>query len=235
MEEMGSLRAMEAVLEVKGVLLDMDGLLLDTERVAERCWNEAEEVSGFRMPPGFYFTLIGQSMARIEQRLHEVMAPECDVEAFLKVANRVYHEAVVEGKVPVKAGARKLLQYLAANNIPRCLATSTFRQLCEHKLESTGLAEWIPLRVTGDEVEHSKPAPDIYLEAARKTGYPPGELMVLEDSENGLRAALAAGCQAVHVPDLAPVSIDVQARAKRIFRDLGEVLAALQRGDIRIA
>ena len=94
---------MDAVLQVEGVLLDMDGLLLDTERVAERCWREAEEESGFPMPPGFYFTLIGQSMARIEERLHEVMDPACDVEAFLKVANRVYHDAIVRGAVPVKA------------------------------------------------------------------------------------------------------------------------------------
>ncbi|MEX0326264.1 MAG: HAD family hydrolase [Puniceicoccaceae bacterium] len=225
---------MVSVLQVKGVLLDMDGLLLDTERVAERCWHVAEKESGFSMPSGFYFTLIGQSMSRIEERLHEVMDPACDVEAFLKIANRVYHEAIVEGNVPVKEGAAELLSYLAERDIPRCLATSTFRKMCDHKLSSTGLARYIPERVTGDAVEHSKPAPDIYLEAARKTGLPPEQLMVLEDSENGLKSALAAGCLAVHVPDLAPVAIGIQQQASRVYRDLKEVLAAFRRDEIVI-
>ncbi|MEX0332071.1 MAG: HAD family hydrolase [Puniceicoccaceae bacterium] len=225
---------MVSVLQVKGVLLDMDGLLLDTERVADRCWRTAERESGFSMPDGFYFTLIGQSMSRIEERLHEVMNPACDVEGFLKIANRVYDEAIVEGTVPLKEGAAELLRYLAERDIPRCLATSTFRKLCEHKLSSTGLDRYIPERVTGDAVEHSKPAPDIYLEAARKISLPPGQLMVLEDSENGLKSALAAGCQAVHIPDLAPVALEIQQQAARVYRDLTEVLAAFQREEIVI-
>jgi HAD superfamily hydrolase (TIGR01509 family) len=221
-------------MQVKGLLLDMDGLLLDTERVAEQCWAEAEQESGFNMPPGFYFSLIGQSMVRIEERLHEVMDPACDVAAFLEVANRVYHDAILNGEVPMKQGAPEFLSYLEEQQIPRCLATSTFRELCDRKLSSTGLGQWIPLRVTGDEVEHSKPAPDIYLEASRRIGFHPHELLVLEDSENGLKAALAAGCKVAHVPDLAPVDISIQLRADRVFRDLSEVQASLRRGEIEI-
>ena len=228
------MRAMDAVLQVKGLLLDMDGLLLDTERVAETCWTEAERQTGFKMPPGFYFTLIGQSMAMIERRLHEVMDPACDVAAFLEVANRVYHDAILNEAVPVKDGAAVFLNYLSEEGIPRCLATSTFRQLCDRKLESTGLGQWIPLRVTGDEVEHSKPAPDIYIAAASKLGFPTGDLLVLEDSENGINSALSAGCRVAHVPDMGPVSTSVQVRVDRVFRDLVEVLAALKRGEIKI-
>jgi HAD superfamily hydrolase (TIGR01509 family) len=225
---------MDLALQVKGLLLDMDGLLLDTERVAEVCWAQAEKESGFKMPPGFYFTLIGQSMRRIEERLHEVMDPECDVAAFLGVANRVYHDAIVNADVPLKDGAPELLRFLEEKKVPRCLATSTFRDLCDRKLTSTGLARWIPLRVTGDEVEHSKPAPDIYLAAALKLGFAPAELLVLEDSENGLKAALAAGCRVAHIPDLGPVDVAVQLQADRVYRDLTEVLAAFRRGEIAI-
>lgn len=225
---------MNPVLQVRGLLIDMDGLLLDTERIAEGCWLQAEMETGIILPAGFYHTLIGQSMARVEERLREIIETPGEVEAFLKVANRVYHNAVLEGDIPVKAGAAELLEYLASTNVPRCLATSTGRDLCDQKLISTGLAQWIPQRVAGDEVRHSKPAPDIYLAAAEKLGIAPAELLVLEDSENGLRAALAAGCRAVHLPDLGPVALEVQLQVDRVYRDLREVLSALQGEEIKI-
>lgn len=225
---------MESILRIGGLLLDMDGLLLDTEKVSRQSWLEAEEETGFRMPPGFYESLIGQSMVRIRQRLPEVMDPRCDVDAFLSVASRIYTAALTEVAVPVKPGALELLQYLAGEDIPRCLATSTHRELCTHKLESAGLGHLLPLRVCGDDVAHSKPAPDIYLEAARRLELPPHELLVLEDSENGIRAALAAGCRVAHIPDIAPVSLHWQARVDRIYRRLGEVLNGLERGEIQV-
>ncbi|MGC9450961.1 MAG: HAD family hydrolase [Oceanipulchritudo sp.] len=222
-------------MKIEGLLLDMDGLLIDTERVAERCWAEAERETGFRMPHGFYFTLIGQSMGLIKDRLVPVMDPGCDIDAFIAAANRIYLKTLMEEKVPLKPGVVEFLEYLDRRRIPRCLATSTFSELCRHKLESTGLAQWIPLRVCGNEVEHSKPAPDIYLEAARRLGKPPARLLVLEDSENGLKAALAAGCKVAHVPDLGPVRLDVQMRVDRIYRGLPEVRAAMENGEITVS
>ncbi len=226
---------MEPALVIKGLLIDMDGLLLDTERVAEKCWELAEEESGFRMPEGFYHTLIGQSMAACRQRLEEVMDPDCDNDQFMAIASRVYYETLLQGEVPVKRGAEEFLRYLQEEGVPRCLATSTGRDLCRRKLEATGLLELLPERVCGDEVLHSKPAPDIYLEAAGRIGLPPEDLLVLEDSENGLRAGLAAGCRVLHIPDLGPVRLEIQRRASRIFRDLVQLREAFQRGEIRIA
>ena len=221
-------------MRLKGMVLDMDGLLIDTERVAERCWSQTEVETGWNMPEGFYFTLIGQSMRRIRERLVEVMDSGCDIEVFLKTANRIYYAALREETVPVKAGAMEFLKYLAGREIPRCLATSTGTELCRHKLEATGLAPYIPLRVCGDEVRESKPFPDIYLEAARRMGHEPADLVALEDSENGLLAALEAGLHTLHVPDLGPVSIAVQSRADRVYRSLPEVQAAMERGEILI-
>jgi HAD superfamily hydrolase (TIGR01509 family) len=225
---------MESALRIKGFLLDMDGLLLDTEKVSFRCWEETEVETGFQMPPGFYLSLIGQSMGRIGDRLREVMDPDCDVDAFLEVAARIYTSALMEAPVPVKPGAAEFLEYLSEQDIPRCLATSTHRKLCGHKLASSGLDRWIPLRVCGDEVARSKPAPDIYLEAASRTGFLPGELLVVEDSENGIRSGLEAGCRVAHIPDIGPVSLDWQTRADRVYRSLFEVKAALERGEITL-
>jgi HAD superfamily hydrolase (TIGR01509 family) len=225
-------KAINLPLHLQGVIIDMDGVLLDTERVAEKCWRAAELETGFRMPEGFYFTLIGQAMPLIERRLIEVMDPACDIAAFLAVANRHYDHALTSEPVPVKEGAAELLAELATRNIPRCLATSTFRKLAAHKLESTGLSGYLPDRVCGDEVEHSKPAPDIYLKAAAKLGRKPSRLLAIEDSGNGLRAALDAGCVVAHVPDIAPVPLEIQTRADRIYRSLDEIRFAIDRGEL---
>jgi HAD superfamily hydrolase (TIGR01509 family) len=213
----------------------MDGLLLDTERISKRCWIAAEEETGFFMPPGFNDSLIGQSMARIRERLIEVMDPACDVDGFLKVAGRIYTEAVTGSSLPLKKGARELLELLSAREIPRCLATSTERELCGRKLKASGLNGHLTMRVCGDDVSRSKPAPDIYLEAASQLGHVPGDLLVLEDSENGIRAALSAGCKVGHVPDLGQVHVDTQVRVDRVFRDLLEVTASIEREEISIS
>jgi HAD superfamily hydrolase (TIGR01509 family) len=212
----------------------MDGLLLDTETVSRRCWKGAEEETGFYMPEGFYFTLIGQSMRCIRVKLIEAMDPACDVDEFLKVASRIYTDALTNEPVPVKAGATELLQYLEINQIPRCLATSTGRDLCRHKLESSGLLKYLPLRVCGNDVTRSKPSPDIYLKAAELVGFPPQELLAVEDSQNGLISAKEAGCRTTHIPDLGPVDLSIQARADRIYRDLHEFRSALERDEIVI-
>ncbi|NDV61314.1 HAD family phosphatase [Puniceicoccales bacterium CK1056] len=225
---------MDAILQIRGFLLDMDGLLLDTEKVSHRSWLEAEQETGFQMPAGFHGSLIGQSMVAIGTRLRQVMDPRCDVEAFLKVAERIYRSLLKDAPIPLKPGTVDFLEYLCQMNVPRCLATSTHRELCEQKLASTGLASLIPLRVCGDDVKHSKPAPDIYLEAASRIGEVPSSLLVLEDSENGIRAALSAGCQVAHIPDIGPVSLDWQVRTDCVFRSLDDVKAALERGEIQV-
>ena len=226
---------MRPVLQIKGFLIDMDGLLLDTERVSHRSWMLAEEKTGFRLPPEMYATLIGQSMVAIGNRLREVVSPDCDVEAFLKVASRFYRTILEEEAIPLKQGAREFLGFLSDAGIPRCLATSTERNLCGHKLEASGLADLIPLRVCGDDVSHSKPAPDIYLKAAGVLGEDSSDLLVLEDSENGIRAALSAGCKVAHIPDMGPVSLEWQVRTDRVFKSLDDLRAALERREIEIA
>ncbi len=223
---------MEPVIRIKGLLIDMDGLLLDTERLSEKCWKDAEASTGFRMPEGFYYSLIGQSMRCIEKRLHEVMDPACDVSGFMREAGRIYTGALAGGEVPVKEHARDFLEYLEKQAIPRCLATSTGRDLCRIKLERSRLSGYLPLRVCGDEIAHGKPAPDIYLEAASRLGQPSTRLLVLEDSENGLRSALAAGCPTAHVPDIGPVATEIQKQVDRVYRDLGAVVSAFERGEI---
>lgn len=215
---------------IKGVLVDMDGLLLDTERIAEKAWLRAAADTGTPLPEGFYFTLIGQSMRIIAERLEEVMPAE-KVESYLKAANRHYHHLLHAGDLPVKSGAKGFLEYLQSSRLAYCLATSTYRRMADSKLERADLAGLIEQRVCGDDVSASKPEPDIYLMAARKINCDPKECLAVEDSPNGILSALAAGCQVVHVPDLAPVDPDLLEQVAAVYPDLGQLTRQLQATD----
>lgn len=224
---------MSGILTIRGLVFDMDGLLLDTERVALGCWKEAERETGIVLPEGFYFSIIGQSITRIEARLRERDGGDELIGVYLRKANQKYRAALDAGEIHLKAGARALLRHLRDQRIPVCLATSTHRALADHKLAFTGIGDCFTGSVCGDEVADAKPAPDIYLKASRRLGFSPRELLALEDSENGLQAALEAGCRTAHVPDIAPVALGVQARADRVYRSLEAVQESILREEIR--
>lgn len=226
---------MDQTLHCRGLLLDMDGLLLDTERLAQRCWRAAEEETGKRLPDGYYFTLIGLSMRLSRQRLTAVFGNPEETEAFLRVVNGLYRQALESDCVPVKKGAADFLKWLQDNRVPVCLATSTGRDLASHKLEAAGLAPYLPLRVCGDEVARSKPDPEIYREAARRLGLPPEQLLAVEDSENGLRSALSAGCRVAHIPDLGHVSLCLQQQVDRVYRSLDDLREGFLRKELQVA
>lgn len=221
--------------QLKGLLLDMDGLLLDTERVSAICWESAEKETGFSMPDGFYHTLIGRSMAVISDLLHKVMPPECDVEEFIEAAERIYTKVIHEESIPIKKGVRNLLQLVQDRGIPVCLVTSTTSGLAATKLERTALEEFLPKRICGDHVEESKPHPEIYLKAAALLDHDPESLLAVEDSSNGITSALGAGCKVAHVPDVSPVPLELQQRVHRVYRDLDELAFSIENGELKFA
>ena len=107
-------------------------------------------------------------------------------------------------QVPVKAGAHAFLASLHEMDMPRAVATSSSGQKARAILQKTGLMSYIQHVTGGDEVPTGKPAPDVYLNAARKLGIGTGDCLALEDSNNGTTAALAAGMKVIQIPDLAP-------------------------------
>jgi HAD superfamily hydrolase (TIGR01509 family) len=192
--------------EFEGILFDMDGLLLDTERLSHTAWRYAEQTTGQALPENFLDKVIGLAMNRLMPLLSDTLGSRRAADQFFNVAFQRYQEVLHNNPVPCKPGALEVLQWLDEKKIPRCLASSSQRFLVEHKLSSSGLGPWIPLRVCGDEVTDSKPHPDIYRKAAAKIGLAPERCLALEDSPNGILSAFAAGCQVVHIPDIAPLT-----------------------------
>lgn len=187
----------------RAVLLDMDGTLLDSERVYLATWRAAREAAGLAPDDGLYRRLVGlpgpAAAARVRAAEGGAAAAAIEREWDARIA------AAFDDPVPCKAGAVALLEACRAHGIARVVATSTRTPSARRRLEKAGLLALVDAVVGGDAVERGKPAPDIFLEAARRAGAPPGACAAFEDSETGVAAALAAGLAAVvQVPDLSP-------------------------------
>jgi HAD superfamily hydrolase (TIGR01509 family) len=149
------------------------------------------------------------------------------VDALLGRWHATYDEIVEREGLSMKPGVRELLDWLESRAIPRAVATSTRRERARAKLIRTALLPRFDELVGGDEVARGKPAPDIYVEAARRLRVNASDCVVLEDSEPGVRGALAAGMTPIMVPDMRPPSADLLAIDLLILPSLSDVLAHL--------
>lgn len=187
---------------LRAVIFDMDGLMLDTESLAREAWFETMRQWGYTLTDDVYLRVLGTTAVRTRDIFREAFGPDIPVEAMYDQKQRYVDEAIASGRIAVKPGLIELLDWLDAQRIPKAVASSTVRAQVLTKLSTVNLAERFDAIVGGDEVAHGKPAPDIFLEAARRLGTSPSACVALEDSENGVRAACAAGMRVIMVPDL---------------------------------
>lgn len=208
---------------VKAVIFDMDGLLLDTERLAVDAWCEAAAALSVNLPRDVAVGTIGLDWPSTRQVMLRELDAAAPLDALFGLVQSVYRRKLEEETQP-KPGAEELLRTLRAGGIPTALATSTKRENARWRMEKVGLYQYINAFACGDEVERGKPAPDIFLLAARKLGVPADRCAALEDSPAGLKAAKKAGMTTVMVPDLAPHAGDAAACADYVAESLREVL-----------
>jgi HAD superfamily hydrolase (TIGR01509 family) len=134
--------------------------------------------------------------------------------------------------VPLKKGVRELLAYFRENGYKIAIASSGLLATIERRMKYHGIFEYFDVIVSGDMVTKSKPDPEIFLLCAEKLGVDPAEITVFEDSQNGIRAAYAAGMRPVMVPDLAQPEKDVAAMAYAICSSLLEVKEKYENGSL---
>ena len=208
---------------VEGALFDMDGLLLDTEAVYIEALQAAARSLGREMPLSLCHSTVGvpgsERTAMIEQHYGEGFSM-----ADFRTHFSVHVRGLLDAGVPLKPGALELLDFLAGRGLPLAVATSARRVTAETNLAKAGLLGRFKALATRDDVERTKPHPDVYLEAARRLGVAPERCIAFEDSDVGLSAAHAAGTMAVLVPDLITPSFEIRAKCVQVVPDLHAAL-----------
>lgn len=204
----------------KGAIFDMDGTLFDTERLYAKNWGVSAEFLGLTPNPNFPYAVAGTSgegMLEVVRRYY----PEIDPQVLIDECMSRTEKAVQRG-IPEKPGMREILAFFRENRVKIAVASSSSRAGILSKLRRSGIAGFFEAVVSGEEVEHGKPAPDIFLKAARQLGAAPENCFVFEDSINGARAGIAAGCMTVMIPDLFPPTKDLWENCVGIYSSLWE-------------
>lgn len=203
------------------VIFDMDGTLLDTQRICIPAWDYAGERQGLSGLGRYIPSVCGMNAQGWGKYLLD-RHPEIDLEKFT-VESRQY--ALDNLVIRYKKGAGELLSYLWDKGIRTAVASGSSHGSIEHHLRELGIYERFDAIVGGHDVEQGKPAPDIFLLAAEKIGARPEDCIVFEDSANGVRAGHAAGMRVIGIPDIRPFSDDVRALLWRELADMTEAIA----------
>lgn len=213
----------------RGAIFDMDGLLLDTERLYQESWVEMARAFGQTPDPAFPSAVSGTSgegMRNVIRRYY----PAVDPYAFQAGCIARVDGILDEQGPPVKPGAGELLEYLGARSVKLAVASSSGRERILSNLRAVKLDRFFDAVVSGAQVERGKPEPDIFLLAAGEIGCPPEDCYVFEDSVNGVRAGMAAGCVTVMVPDLVPPPEGLAVSA--VCKSLSDVKALIENGGL---
>ena len=182
-------------------IFDMDGLLLDSERVIMEAWLTAAKAEGFALSRQGFLTVIGAGYDESRRRLTELLG---NAQAFDTVGRHAHRLLTSDTTVifPAKPGALQIVSLLHERRIPCAVASSTRISDVRHRLEQVGLLPFFQALAGGDEVRDSKPDPAVYLLAAARLGVMPQRCLAFEDTDRGARAAHAAGMRVVLIPDL---------------------------------
>ena len=213
---------------VSGIIFDMDGVLIDSERQSNEGWLWAAGQLGVDMPMWLIDSFKGAPAELCCKFFDDYYKGAIDYwEAKELRTQHVYKIRETEG-IPVKKGVKDIFEYIRNNGLKCAVATSTRRESAEKTLHEIGVWDYLDAVVYGDEVEHGKPEPDIFLRAAKAIGVNPSEAVVVEDSINGIKAGYAAGMRVVHIPDTIAIDDDIRKLTYMVCADLNGLIDVVE-------
>lgn len=213
---------------VSGIIFDMDGILIDSERQSNEGWLWAAGQLGVDMPMWLIDSFKGAPAELCCKFFDDYYKGVIDYwEAKELRTQHVYKIRETEG-IPVKKGVKDIFEYIRNNGLKCAVATSTRRESAEKTLHEIGVWDYLDAVVYGDEVEHRKPEPDIFLRAAKAIGVNPSEAVVVEDSINGIKAGYAADMRVVHIPDTIAIDDDIRKLTYMVCADLNGLIDVVE-------
>ena len=213
---------------VSGIIFDMDGILIDSERQSNEGWLWAAGQLGVDMPMWLIDSFKGAPAELCCKFFDDYYKGVIDYwEAKELRTQHVYKIRETEG-IPVKNGVKDIFEYIRNNGLKCAVATSTRSESAEKTLHEIGVWDYLDAVVYGDEVEHGKPEPDIFLRAAKAIGVNPSEAVVVEDSINGIKAGYAADMRVVHIPDTIAIDDDIRKLTYMVCADLNGLIDVVE-------
>ena len=186
---------------VRGVLFDMDGVILDTEKLYTRFWLEGAHALGFPMTREQAIGLRGMNLGEAARMIGTYFGSPDYYQPIKNKRIELMDAYIAQHGVEPKTGIREILEYLQENRIPRAVCTASPIERVKRYLIPLGLFDDFDAICTAYDVAQGKPEPDIYLYGAKVLGKAPASCIAIEDSAAGIQSAAAAGCMATLVPD----------------------------------
>ena len=213
----------------RGAIFDMDGTLFDTEKLYRRAWLEAApefgEEKNYELPTAISGSNLGEASYRIIRKFY----PNIDAKAYLaRVLELVndWHEKNLE----LMAGVEEILNFFKTSGVKMAVASSAPVEVIEENLLRANLRGYFEILVGGDKVANGKPAPDIFLLAAKELNLEPNDCYIFEDSLNGIRSAYSSGGAAIMIPDQVQPTEEIKKLCTAIFPNLNEARLAIAEG-----
>jgi len=221
-------QAQPTELRIRAVLFDLDGTVIDTEKLYVRFWREASAFYGFPMTLEQGLGMRSLNAVAGAARMKSYFGDGVEYEAVREKRKELMNAFIEQEGIEAKPGILPLLDYLRAHDIRAAIVTASPIDRAEAHLAAVGLAGQFDRIISAQQVAHGKPEPDVYLYAAAELGFAPEECIAVEDSPNGLLSASRAGCHPVLVPDLDESTPEVQALLLAQAERLDSIIGLLE-------
>lgn len=218
---------MQKKLDVKAVIFDLDGTLIDTEKIYRIIWPKAVAQMGYVFTDEQFLSLRSMGRPFAPQRFKEWYGEEFDYNEARRIRKGFFDSYVAEHGIQVKNGAVELLTFLRARGIITAIATATDINRAKEYLDRTGLAEYFDRLISATMVDEGKPSPKVYRYACEQLGLEPAECAAVEDAPNGILSASRAGLNVIMVPDLTEPDDELSGRLFARVNSLDEIMGLM--------
>lgn len=206
---------------IKGLIFDMDGLILDTESISNKLLIDIFSKYDINLNEEIISKTIGLEKKKAIKVFEEYLGGNIPIKDIINLHKKVVNDYLEKNGVPVKLGLIELLNYLDEEKIKKVVATSSYRKVAENVLIRANVYNRFDDIICGDEIKESKPSPDIFLKALEKLNLSADEVIVLEDSRMGILAAHRAKIKSIMIPDILPVDEETK---KLYFKECKSLL-----------